>query len=561
MSIIKLMDSSLSNKIAAGEVVESTASVVKELVENSIDASSKNIKIELKKSGIKEIKVIDDGIGMDKEDAKKCFLRHATSKIKTEDDLEFISTLGFRGEALSSIASVSDVILNTCNKDSGIKLTFKAGRLKSEEVGDSKKGTSVIVKDLFYNTPARLKFLKSPNTELANITGLVEKLSLSNIDISFSLYNDDKLILKTTGSNEMLKCIHEIYGTNVAKNVLYIDGFNDDFEINGYVSNINVYKSSRNHMITFVNGRVIKNIFINRIIKDAYHTFLADNKYPITIININVDSSIIDVNIHPTKQDIKIGKKDSLEDLLFNLIRDKLNKSDNKIVIENKDDEVKEQIIDKTVEDKYENISFNFTTEENKKDEDLVNPIGLVMGTYLICQSEEDMLIIDIHAANERINYELYLEALKEDNINTTSLLIPIVIEYTKEESTRINSVIDNIKDIGISIESFGINTYKITSHPTWLLTGYEEESIRKILELFILFDGKFDKVKFNERLAINLACKMSVKANTNISYDEQEKLVSRLLKCEFPYTCPHGRPTIIKYSKYELEKMFKRVN
>ncbi len=555
MSEIKVMDKNLSNKIAAGEVIEKCASVVKELVENSIDAGSKEIKIELQKSGTKSIRVVDNGCGMDTEDAKKCFLRHATSKIKSEEDLEFINTLGFRGEALSSIASVSDIEINTF-KDKGIYMELKGGEIINESVGDERKGTTIEVKDLFYNTPARLKFLKSLNTELANIVNLVEKLSLSNIDISFSLYNDDKLILKTTGNNDLLKTIFEVYGSNISKNMVHINGSNDDYEISGYVSNINVYKSNRKDMITFVNGRIIKNVFINRIIKDAYHTFLADNKYPITIINIEVDATLIDVNIHPTKQDINITKKDNLEDLLFNLIRNTLNTTDNKIVIESKN-----EILEEKANTNYEEISFDFKVEENKDSEDIIYPVGLVMGTYLICQKDEEMYLIDIHAANERINYEIYLEALKLEKINTTSMLIPVVIEYTKEESIKFNSVIDKIRELGFEIEEFGINTYKVSAHPTWLLEGYEEESIKKIFEIYINFEDKFDRVKFNERLAINLACKMSVKANTNISVSEQEILVKRLLSCSFPYTCPHGRPTIIKYSKYELEKMFKRVN
>ncbi len=562
MSIIKVMDSSLSNKIAAGEVVEKCASVVKELVENSIDAKSGNIKIELIKSGTKSIKVVDDGIGMDKVDAKKAFLRHATSKLLNEEDLEFINTLGFRGEALSSIASVSDIEINTC-KDSGVFLKLVGGVLKEESIGEERKGTSIVVKDLFYNTPARLKFLKSLNTELANITSLVNTLALSHCDISFSLYNDNKLILKTSGSSNLLKTIYEIYGSNISKNMVYIEGYNDDFKISGYVSNINIYKSSKKDMIIFVNGRIIKNIFINRVIKDAYHTFLAENKYPITIINIEVDPTLIDVNIHPTKQDINISKKDILEDLLFNIIRNKLNNIDNKIIIEEEEDLLEDKKIIN-----YEELSFSFNSEDNSvlsNDVEVKNemfyPVGLVMGTYLVCQNESDMFLIDIHAANERINYEIYLKALKEKEISTTSMLIPVVLEYTKDECIKLESVIKEIKNIGFSLEPFGINTYKITSHPTWLIEGYEEESIRRIFDMFINYDSSFDRVKFNERLAINLACKMSVKANTLISVKEEENLISRLLNCSFPYTCPHGRPTIIKYSKYELERMFKRVN
>lgn len=579
MSKIKVMDDILANKIAAGEVVERCSSVVKELVENSIDAGSKNIKVELILSGMKQIKVTDDGSGMDKSDAVNCFLRHATSKIKTENDLPFINTLGFRGEALASIASVSEVVLKTSDGIDGTKVCINGGKLDSVEGYELRKGTIIEVNNLFYNTPARLKFLKTPQSELYNIVSLLEKMSLSEPGISFSLYNDERQVLKTTGSGDLLKTIHEIYGLNVSKHMVYIEGANDDYLIKGYVSDINVYKSNRNHMTIFVNNRIIKNAFINKVIKDAYHTFLAENKFPVVVINIEVDPTIIDVNIHPTKQDIKLGKTEALEDLLFNLIRNKLNKADNKFEVKG---EVNRPVYEENITDdneylinedlinyeKTENVSFDFASVEKaeteikeEKQKEIFYPVGLVMGTYLICQTHDEMEIIDIHAANERINYERFLNALKNEKVSTTDMLFPITIEYTKEEYLKLKEMLDKVKEIGIKIEEFGINTYKINGHPTWILAGYEEESIKRILDLFIASSGKFDRVKFNEQLAINLACKMSVKANTNISYTEMEELVKRLLNCEFPYTCPHGRPTILKYPKYELERLFKRVN
>lgn len=576
MSKIEVMNTSLANKIAAGEVVEKCSSVVKELVENSIDAESKVIKIELVMGGIKKIKVTDDGIGMDKVDAKNCFLRHATSKIKSEMDLPFISTLGFRGEALASIASVSEIVLKTSDGKVGSLINLEGGIITSLEDYELRKGTIIEINNLFYNTPARLKFLKSPQSELLSVVALIEKLALSNTSVSFSLYNDGKEILKTTGSGDLLKAIHEIYGINTSKHMVKIEGMNDDYIINGYVSDINVFKGNRNHMHIFVNGRIIKNTFINRVIKDAYHTFLPENKFPVVVINIEVDPTLIDVNIHPTKQDIKISKKDTLEDLLFNLIRDKLNNTENEFLVSGKTNKpvfvdetytINEDLVNFEIEEQptiYENVTMDFKIEEVKpkeKEKDFFYPVGLVMGTYLICQKDDEMEIIDIHAANERINYEIYLNGLKNEKIMTTEMLFPVVVEYTKEETLKINEMLEEIKALGLGITEFGINTFKISSHPTWLKNGYEEESIKRILELFISYDKKFDRVKFNENLAINLACKMSVKANTNISLEEQETLIKRLLECEFPYTCPHGRPTILKYPKYELEKLFKRVN
>ncbi len=586
MGKIKVMSESLSNKIAAGEVVEKVSSVVKELVENSIDAGSNIIEVSLVDAGIKEIKVIDNGKGMDKEDALLCFSPHATSKIRNENDLFFINTLGFRGEALPSIASVSDVFLDTSNRSDSTLVHIKGGKLESNEVGTVSKGTKIIVRDLFFNTPARLKFLKSYYTELNGVVSLIEKLSLSHPDISFKLSSDNKELIKTSGSNDLLKTIYEIYGYNVSKNMVYIEGHNDDYDINGYVSNINITKSTKKDMITLVNGRIVNNSYVNRIIKDAYHTYLAVDKYPIVVINILVDPTIVDVNIHPTKQDIKFGKMETLEELLFSLIRDKLMNINNmfkaydetKYEVSNSEEYVlndnlvvKEEYDKPVIEES--KMSFNMneessgyetvidTLEVKSEKPSLLHPIGLAMGTYLFASDEECVYMIDIHAANERINYEKLLNALKESVVHKTSMLFPITIEFTKNEFMTIMEKKEFITNLGISFDLFGVNTIRVYEHPTYFREGYEEESLRRVFDLIVSIDKDFDRVKFNEQLAINLSCKMSVKANTFIGSLEQETLLKRLFECEFPYTCPHGRPTIIKYTKYELEKLFKRVN
>lgn len=586
MGKIKVMSESLSNKIAAGEVVEKVSSVVKELVENSIDAGSNLIEVSLVDAGIKEIKVIDNGKGMDKEDALLCFSPHATSKIRNENDLFFINTLGFRGEALPSIASVSDVFLDTSNRSDSTLVHIKGGKLESNEVGTVSKGTKIIVRDLFFNTPARLKFLKSYYTELNGVVSLIEKLSLSHPNISFKLSSDNKELIKTSGSNDLLKTIYEIYGYNVSKNMVYIEGHNDDYDINGYVSNINITKSTKKDMITLVNGRIVNNSYVNRIIKDAYHTYLAVDKYPIVVINILVDPAIVDVNIHPTKQDIKFGKMETLEELLFSLIRDKLMNINNmfkaydetKYEVSNSEEYVlndnlvvKEEYDKPVIEES--KMSFNMneessgyetvidTLEVKSEKPSLLHPIGLAMGTYLFATDEECVYMIDIHAANERINYEKLLNALKESVVHKTSMLFPITIEFTKNEFMTIMEKKEFITNLGISFDEFGVNTIRVYEHPTYFREGYEEESLRRVFDLIVSIDKDFDRVKFNEQLAINLSCKMSVKANTFIGSLEQETLLKRLFECEFPYTCPHGRPTIIKYTKYELEKLFKRVN
>ena len=564
MSTIKIMDEILSNKIAAGEVVEKCVSIVKELVENSIDAKSKNIVIELIDSGVKSIKVIDDGIGMNKEDALLAFQRHATSKVYNENDLYRINSLGFRGEALPSIASVSDVILKTSKGDVGTLVNIKGGKLIKNESCESRKGTTLIVKNIFYNTPARLKHLKSLYSELANVVEFVNKIALANPNISFKLINNEKVLLNTDGSNNVLKVINSIYGSDITKKMIKVECENDDYTINGFISLPEVTKSNRNHIITLVNNRIVKNFELNKVINDSYHTYKPEDKYPIVILNIITDPSLIDVNIHPTKQDIKFSKIEELKDLIYNEIKNKLSKKDLSIKIENKEENIENKL---NIDNKVENINyeemimdFSYIEDNNKKEPfPILYPIGLVKGTYIICQNELGMYLIDQHAANERVNYEYYLKNISiSKNINT--MLIPINIEVPNNEYIIIKENINILKDLGFEIEEFGINTFLFRSHPIWLPNNYEEEAIKKILDLIVLKEYKFDKEKFNEKIAITLSCKLSIKANENISIKEMDNLINRLSNCENPYTCPHGRPTLIFYSNYELEKLFKRV-
>ena len=318
------MSEDLANKIAAGEVVEKTMNVVKELVENSIDAKSNEIKIELIDSGIKEIIVTDNGIGMDKEDAILAFSRHATSKLKTLEDLFYINSLGFRGEALPSIAAVSNVNLKTSNGEFGTEVEIDGGTIKEVKSSDLKKGTKIIVKNLFYNTPVRLKYLKSPYTELANIVDYVNKMALSFPNIRFLLVNNEKILLNTDGKGNLLKVISNIYGIDLAKKMIPIVGENEDYEITGYVSYPECARTTKNNIIILVNGRAIKNSEILKVIIDTYHTYIPESKYPIVILNINVDPILIDVNIHPTKMDIKFSKIDTLKDLINTTIKNKL---------------------------------------------------------------------------------------------------------------------------------------------------------------------------------------------------------------------------------------------
>ena len=586
MSRIKIMDEILANKIAAGEVVERCASVVKELVENSIDAESSEIKIELKEAGTALIRVTDNGIGMDENDAETAFYRHATSKIKDEDDLYRINTLGFRGEALASIASVSNVILKTSQGEEGTLVHIKGGKIIEKSSCEARKGTSIEVTELFYNTPARLKHLKSLYTELASITEYVNKIALSNPQIRFTLINNDNIILKTDGQNNLLKTISSIYGMDVTRKMLEINGSDDDYEVSGYISLPEVQRSSRNHMITLVNGRVVKNMDLNRVINDSYHSFKPDNRYPIVVINIDVDPTLIDVNIHPTKMDIKFSKLEELLNLIDKIIKEKLKKQVlipevDSFVYNDFEESTKEEIassIETVLEDKkvkeekpkYEEITLDFTpvqeeTQPYVKEEveekrlPMMYPVGLVHGTYIIMQNEDGMFMIDQHAAKERVNYELFKEKLNNPKGESIPMLLPETLEFTNNEYIILKENFDFLKTMGFEIEEFGINSIIIKAHPIWLTKGFEDEQIKRIIELVINKEKDFDLSKFNDHMAATLACKASIKANTDISLDEMEALINDLRKCKNPFNCPHGRPTIIYYSKYDLEKLFKR--
>lgn len=577
MAVIKIMDEILANKIAAGEVVERCSSVVKELVENSIDAKSTEIKIDLLESGIKMIKVTDNGCGMDKEDAIIAFSRHATSKIIDEDDLYHIHTLGFRGEALASIASVTDIDLITSKGDVGTHVHIKGGKVLSIDNSDARTGTIMEVKDLFFNTPARLKHLKSLYTELANIMDYINKIALSHPEIRFVVTNDDKELLRTDGSGNLLKCIKNVFGINTAKKMLEINSSNNDYIISGYISLPELYKSSRNSIITIVNGRVVKNSELNRTINDSYHSYKPDNYYPIVVLNISVDTSLVDVNIHPTKMDIKFGNMEDLLSLVENTIKDKL-KNRNLIpdIIKKKED-----IVESKVPIQYEEIKLDFDTVNNVEEEYVINNdileeeketeevkeamplmyvVGLVHGTYIICQNELGMYIIDQHAAKERINYELVKEKLNNPKKESIQMIFPLTIEYTNSEFIILKENFEFLKSLNFDIEEFGINSVIIKSYPVWISNRfYETEAIKKLLELVIDKEKNFDISKFNDHVAATMACKMSIKANTNITLEEAQNLIDELRKCNNPFNCPHGRPTTIFYSKQDLENSFKR--
>lgn len=595
MSKIKVMDEVLANKIAAGEVVEKTMNVVKELVENSIDAKSTEISIKLIDSGVKEIEVSDNGIGMDEEDAKMAFQRHATSKLKNLDDLFYIESLGFRGEALPSIASVSNVRLKTSDGNRGTLVTLSGGKDMKVERCDLQEGTTITVKDLFYNTPVRLKYLKNLYVELAHIVEYINKMALSYPNIKFTLINNEKTLLQTDGNGDLLKVIYAIYGIDITKKMIPISGENDDYYINGYISYPEVTKGNRNSITTLVNGRVIKNNELNKCIIDCYHTYIHKDRYPVIILNIDVDPILIDINIHPTKMDIKFSKMDTLKDLVIDLVTKRLEELTLIPEVSVRDSysvsEVHRQIVTKEdekepvqVDDKvYEEMTLDFEVAEEKKvyqvktdenestdDNNTITtepekktrikkmiPRGVVLLTYIVAENEDGMYLIDQHAAAERINYEKILKQMNEKPI-IVDLLVPIKIELRPDEFILIKERFELLEKYGFSISEFGFNTIIIRSHPAWIVEDRAEDIIRKIVDI-IIEKGSFDFDQFVWRMAATTACRMSVMANTYISEEDQEWILENIRYCDNPFTCPHGRPTIITYTRYELERLFKR--
>jgi len=582
--MIKQLDKHLINLIKAGEVIEHCYSVVKELVENAIDAGAKNITITLENSGLKEIKVSDDGSGMSEQEAKLAILPHHTSKILEEADLYHIDTLGFRGEALPSIIAVSSFKMKTSdNGIQGLLLSLKGGELVSEALIAQKKGTEITVRSLFYNTPVRLQNLKNEYVELSYIADFVMKIAFARPDIAFKLINNDKLLLQTFGSGNLLEVINAIYGTEVAKNMLEIKGNSNLYQVSGYISNLNITRSSKGNMTFIVNGRSVKNNKLFNTVLDAYKGYLMIGKFPYVIINITSSSNLIDVNIHPSKIEVRFTEEKELEELIVSSIKKVLSKTNLTVSID--EEEPIETITEEPKKIDLETIKVKETEELEIEEQEVEIPvlkeeieqynldfeelkeeifsnfdyIGQLFNTYIILEDKNDFYLVDQHAAAERVNYELILDSLKEESHKKYELLVPINLQYSKRDYLLVLDHLDEIEHLGIELEEFGLNSFNIRVIPNWIFRGREKEFLDQIID-DIIHSKKTEREEFLDSLAINLACKKSIKASDRLSKEEVIALLKDLEQTKNPYTCPHGRPTIVKLNKYELEKMFKRV-
>ena len=562
------LDEHLSNMIAAGEVIERVSSVVKELVENSLDAKASEISIELLDSGIREIKVTDNGIGMDKEDIKLCYLKHATSKIKNQYDLFRINTLGFRGEALPSIAAVSDLTIKSNSSEVGYYIHLRASKLMDEGIVSLNRGTEITVSNLFFNTPARLKYLKSENVELANVCEMVDKLAISNPNVRFKLTNNKKVLLQTNGNNDMKSIIGSIYGLDSIKNMMEVENEKNGIKIKCYLAQPIVNKSRKSAITLIINGRDVKNFSVLNSVIEGYDTYIPVGKYPLAVIFVRLDPMLIDVNVHPTKKEVRLSSEDALKDLIRSTIKNTLYKS--RLIPEIKIDETpKETFINSPKVDYQEKISFeeikydkqsflNEEVDELEKRLPYLEYVGQYAGTYLLFQNDNGLYLMDQHAAAERIRYEKYIEALSNPTSISQELLIPSIIEVTKDEKIFVDKNMQKFIDLGITLEDAGANSYYLRSIPVWALKDANyivEEMIKYVCEI-----NSIDLKSIRDELAKRISCKGAIKANRNLEIDEINELVNQLSKCKNPFTCPHGRPTIISFTKTEIEKLFLRV-
>ena len=657
MGKIKLLDEHLANMIAAGEVVERPASVVKELVENAIDAGATKVEVHVEEGGLELIRIVDDGQGMDREDCRLAFERHATSKIGSTRDLFRIRTLGFRGEALPSIAAVSRVELTSSPSSSkvGTRLGIEGGQIVEERDVATVKGTEVCVRSLFYNTPARLKYMKSIATEISHISDYVNRLALTHPDISFILTHNQKSLLQTSGDGKLLHVMAAIYGVQMAKLLLPISGETLDFRWSGLIAKSEVTRANRTYLSTLVNGRYIRSYALNNAIMRGYHTLLPIGRYPIVAIQIEMDPTLVDVNVHPAKLEARFSKEDELcqaieqsvkETLLqgLGIVRPMTTQPKAKVVLQVEQPQfdlqipvrsvshsqervaespvvsVKEAIepavkeakiryaeppaIDQRINDRAtsnvesdldvfnvqmesepvreerepveSDLAERVTLQEQDNVEQPVNesptseesavpvlyPVGQVHGTYIVAQNDTGMYLIDQHAAQERIFYEYFMEKLRQDSIASQLMLFPHTVECTAAEAARLEKRLPLLQSFGLEIESFGNRTFIIRAHPHWFPEGAELEVIEELMQ-FVLEAGESvqaDVRQMREKAAIMMSCKASIKANRFLTNAEMESLLNQLRLTSSPFTCPHGRPIIIHFSGYDLEKMFKRV-
>ncbi len=587
MSTINVLDDKTINMIAAGEVVERPVNVVKELVENAIDAGSLNISIEIKGGGADYIRVTDNGCGIEKESIPLAFCRHATSKISSIEDLLGITSLGFRGEALSSIAAVSKVEMMTRQKDSliGYRYRIEGGREMSLDEAGVPEGTTIIVRNLFYNTPARLKFLKSAVTEGGYITELVERLILSHPGIAFKYVLNGNLKLSSNGLGDTMSNLYSVFGRDAQKSLVEVISETETCSVYGFVGKPETARGNRNFEIFFVNGRFIKSRILSSAVEEAYKAFLMQHKFPFTVLFLDIPSELIDVNVHPAKTEIKFLEERNVYSIVYDTVLSGITKrelipeatveeeheipeSEVKILVPEpfeikkvekyKEESAAKLIIEKEEAKPVQETLFKegFLGEEERAKHRI---IGQVFDTYWIIEYDGKMYIIDQHAAHEKVLYERFSKQISENSVMSQMISPPYILSLSLSEEETVKRYLDVFSETGFVIEHFGGREYALSAVPTELFRLGELEYFKNLLDELSENPGAKEPSQIKDRIA-TMACKAAVKGNMRMSVREADALIDELLSLDNPYNCPHGRPTIVTFSKADLEKLFKRI-
>lgn len=649
MANIQVLDQITIDKIAAGEVIERPSSIVKELVENAIDAKATAVTVEIKEGGISFIRITDNGCGITKEEVPLAFLRHSTSKIRCVEDLSGISSLGFRGEALSSIAAISQVELITKTRECelGTKYVIEGGREKSLDVIGAPDGTTFLIHQIFYNTPARRKFLKTPMTEASHVNELMIRLALSHPEVSIQFINNGQKKLHTSGNGKLKDVIYHVFGRDIANNLLEVDERIDGIHLTGFIGKPLVSRGNRNYENYYINGRYVKSNIIAKSIEDAYKDFTMQHKYPFTVLHFQMDGQDLDVNVHPTKMELRFSNQQEVYNFVYHALKQALSEKEliprielpeaKKSVVEaepsierteKKPEPQKESVLSKPevkdeayfmkkmrerVESYHKQHSqaevkdrgqihrgsmqmdrireaANYARTQEKKEEPIPVPnkvepqteptqlnffeekllskkamkeytlIGQVFETYWLVEFQEQLYIIDQHAAHERVLYEKTLRGMKDRTYTSQYLSPPIVLNLSMQEAQLLQTHMDLFQGIGFEIEEFGGDSYAIRAVPDNLFSIAKKDLLIEMLDaLSEEISSKEAPDMIAEKIA-SMSCKAAVKGNSRLSAAEVDTLIGELLELENPYHCPHGRPTIIAMTKRELEKKFKRI-
>lgn len=601
MARIHILNKHTIDNIAAGEVVDRPSSIVKEMLENAIDAKATALTVEIKDGGISFIRITDNGQGIEKDDIKNAFLRHATSKIKSVEDLLVASSLGFRGEALSSISAVTQLecITKTPTDLTGIRYVIEGGAEKNcEEVG-APTGTTFIIRNLFYNTPARRKFLKTPATEASYISSIVEKIALSHPEVSIRFINNNQNKLHTSGNTKLKEIIYSIYGRDVSSNLLEIDDMAMDMHLKGYIGKPIISRGNRNNIIYFINGRYIKSKIINNAIEDAYKPYMMQHNYPFCILHFSIDNKLIDVNVHPSKMEIRFENQMDIYNIFYNAISNALGAKE--LIpevtepVETKS-EIQPEIIKKVPEPFETNRNTMYLNENivaEAKNSYIIKPevttaelkstnqteqldlfdnkflsekekvkhkmIGQLFDTYWLIEYDNNLYIIDQHAAHEKVLYEQTMKKLKDKEYTSQQINPPIILTLSMEEQNLVTKFSDSFASLGYEIEAFGGKDYAVRAVPANLYSIGQKELLINLIDSLSENSTELKSELITEKIA-SMSCKAAVKGNNHLSIAEANALIEQLLSLENPYNCPHGRPTIISMSKYEIEKKFKRI-